>query len=1396
MYRRRFPFQNTILWQRPWRSILILSLLTLAAFAGNYLSVPLFFGVDLLFGSIFVFLVAAIYGIGWGSLVALIASSYTWQLWGHPYAIIIFTLEAVCVGWCWQRGRRNLALVDALYWLLLGMPLVWLFYSVVMGMETTAALLILLKQPVNGIFNALIATQILYAIPSHWRAIAAFDNRNNNRYWQSREISFQEIFSSVLVTSVVLTVFCITAWQGRATLPKIEQNVYNRLSQVSTDLLETVRLWHQPHQQLLQAIADTAASHRINSTPVRSQVQLSHQAFPDFLKIYVTDANGRATISVPATNERGETIIGQNFSGESSFQQVRQTKTPQISEVHQDAANQTPHFGTAIPIVTSDRFAGMVYGSISIDTLEEILKNVTQNQNNQRTTSSTSPQLHNIEILLLGKENQPLASNSSQEPLQPWQPTRKQRQVHRELYQQFPEQDNLPAMKQWRQSRYILQTPTVETLPWKFVVQTPASSAVENLQIVYIQHLAVVLVCAAVSLLIAPLASRKLVASLDQLAELTQDLPEKLFQQRTIYWDQSDIREVNSLIANFRQMSASLSSKIWEIERAKVTLEERVTERTQELSHLNERLQDRIQEVQESKAALLESEKRFRLVVEYAPIGVAMVDNTGTPLFVNTCLSKILGYSKEELCQMDFTQFTYKEDIDLDVQLYQELMGGLRDRYTLDKRFIHKTGKLIWGDLTVAAVRREEENATFAVAMVRDVTERHLAEQKLRELSDRLELALQAGKIGVWEWDVTNDILFWDDRMYELFDIPPSVQPLSYQTFISRVHPDDRSYVETTLQNAIANREKFDCEFRIVLDDGTIRFIKGDSIVRYGENHNEPTRTIGINWDLSDRKHTEEQLRQTNRELERATRLKDEFLANMSHELRTPLNSILGMCEGLQEEVFGTLTDKQHKSLTTIERSGKHLLDLINEILDLSKIESGKLELEIQEVSLYDICQSSLTFVRQMAYKKNIHLSQQVPQNIGTISVDERRLRQILINLLTNAVKFTPNGGSVTLEVMRQPPTNSDSCGYVSLSVVDTGIGIHPNNLNKLFQEFVQIDSNLNRRYGGTGLGLSLVRRLTELHGGTVTVDSELGEGSRFTVHLPYGNCSLELSPTTEEPEAGKAISTPNNRQVLLVEDSTPAADHLTRYLREMELQVHRLSGTEDVLQVALQVQPSLIVLDIQLPQRSGWEILQQLKHSEETQKIPVLVVSVVDDRCWGLALGASEYLVKPVNRNQFQTALAKLRFYKPTAQTNGNAAVATPETPDESQSSQPVILLAEDDYANVSTISSYLEFRGYQLLVASDGKEALAMAAERHPDLILMDVQMPDMDGLEATRRIRANPTIASIPIVALTALAMSGDREKCLEAGANEYIAKPVRLKQLSETIRMLLAKSADSR
>jgi PAS domain S-box-containing protein len=404
--------------------------------------------------------------------------------------------------------------------------------------------------------------------------------------------------------------------------------------------------------------------------------------------------------------------------------------------------------------------------------------------------------------------------------------------------------------------------------------------------------------------------------------------------------------------------------------------------------------------------------------------------------------------------------------------------------------------------------------------------------------------------------------------------------------------------------------------------------------------------------DVSDRKATEAQLRRTNQELERATRLKDEFLATMSHELRTPLNAILGMSQGLDEQVLGPLTQRQLKAVKTINRSGEHLLELINDILDLSKIESGHTELDIVRVDVAHLCRSSLAFIKQQAHKKHLRLHINLPENIPIIQVDERRIRQVLINLLINAVKFTPEGGSITLAVTTDPPPSAEQNASITISVTDTGIGIAAEHLPQLFEPFVQVDSSLNRKYEGTGLGLSLVKRLTELHGGEVSVTSQLGKGSCFSVTLPCG------------PMAQVA--------------STPS-------------QAISQAGT-----------------------------------------------------------GAAEVM-------------------------DETAAETNPS----------LILLVEDNESNIFVVQSYLEVLGFEMQVAQTGQEALNLVQRQTPDLILMDIQMPEMDGLTATRILRQDPEFQTVPIIALTALAMPGDREECLAAGANDYVSKPIQMRVLVEKI-----------
>lgn len=509
-----------------------------------------------------------------------------------------------------------------------------------------------------------------------------------------------------------------------------------------------------------------------------------------------------------------------------------------------------------------------------------------------------------------------------------------------------------------------------------------------------------------------------------------------------------------------------------------------------------------------------------------------------------------------------------------------------------------------------------------------------------------------------------------------------------------------------------------------------------------------------------------------NNQLERVNKLKDEFLASMSHELRTPLNAILGLSEALQEEVYGTLTEKQRKSLNTIEESGRHLLELINDILDLSKIEAGKLEVQLGLVSIDLVCQASICIVKEAASKKQIRVFTSSDNVATTLQADERRLKQILVNLLINAVKFTPNGGQVGLEIASEIEKQK-----VRFTVWDTGIGISKENLSQLFQPFVQLDSSLARQHSGTGLGLVLVKRMVELLGGSISVESEVDKGSRFTVLLPWN--SNKPSLPSGEMAIDSILEKITVKQALIIEDNPTHSEQIARYLTAIGAEVNIYPQGKDIVDIASKSQPDVILLDIELPDISGWDVLKGLKSQPLTKEIPVVIISVIDEQEYGMSLGAANFLVKPVSRLQVLNSIKKAIV------ANG----VDSKTKLEEQKDLPLILLVEDNEINIDTISEYLIAKKYKIIVARNGSQAIEIASEKMPNLILMDIQMPNMDGLEATQLIRSNQKLAHIPIIAITALAMPGDRERCIAAGANAYISKPVKLKELVKLIQEFL-------
>lgn len=591
----------------------------------------------------------------------------------------------------------------------------------------------------------------------------------------------------------------------------------------------------------------------------------------------------------------------------------------------------------------------------------------------------------------------------------------------------------------------------------------------------------------------------------------------------------------------------------------------------------------------------------------------------------------------------------------------------------------------------------------------------------------------------------------------------------------------DRESVAQLVNSMSADNPTVTIENRVIVN-GEIRWTQWINRMLFDEQ-GQFTEFQSVGRDITLLKEAEAQLRRSserislaNAELARAARLKDEFLANMSHELRTPLNSILGLSEVLLEEVFGNLTDRQRQFLQTIEQSGRHLLNLINDILDLSKIEAGKIELELGSVDLHSICLSSLRFLREQAQHKQIQLTYHVDERIAEIEADERRLLQVLVNLLGNAVKFTPNGGQVRLEIRANLEQQA-----VEFRVTDTGIGISPENLSQIFQPFIQLDSALSRHYAGTGLGLSIVQRIVDLHGGSIQVESEVGRGSCFTVTLPWHPVADQ--DIAHLPEI--LIRQDKFQNALVIEDSGVAASQIKRYLAELgAVSVIHPVG-EGALNVALRVKPDVIVLDILLPDCSGWKVLDALKAHPQTQAIPVIVISVVDETSRSRSLGASEHLLKPLSRQKFYQALDRLfaDLQPPSPQTA--LVIAATES-----SQFPTVLLAEDNEANILTLLNYLEAHSFRMILARNGLEAVQMAKQHQPDVILMDIQMPEMDGLEATRQIRADPQTSSIPIIALTALAMPGDQERCLAAGADDYLAKPVKLRSLLDLLTRYLS------
>ncbi|MBE9030188.1 PAS domain-containing protein [filamentous cyanobacterium LEGE 11480] len=694
----------------------------------------------------------------------------------------------------------------------------------------------------------------------------------------------------------------------------------------------------------------------------------------------------------------------------------------------------------------------------------------------------------------------------------------------------------------------------------------------------------------------------------------------------------------------------------------------------QDLEQLNQDLEQR---VEERSAALQASQMQFQQFAENLPGMVYryIIDNDGSGRFsyINQGIEAIYEVDREAIMANPRSLWNSAHPADRPMVKRQiaEAIQNLTPCY-VEHRLVTPSGQK-WIK-SISHPIQQPNGEIWLDGVVFDISDRKASEAALEESRQKYYSLIQSVHGIVWEYDLdSRKFTFISDKVEALSGYSTERWLGETDFWVNHIYIEDREAVTAKAQAGVQNNATFSVEYRFVAADGALIWMYELSTPHCDRDGN-PNKLIGISIDISERKAIELQLQLLNQELLQATRLKDDFLANMSHELRTPLNAILGMSEGIQEQIFGPLNDRQLRAVQVIEQSGNHLLALINDILDVAKIESGQVVLEVTPVNIMQLGKSSLAFIKEQALKKHIQLTispTNPPYNDELILVDERRIRQVLLNLLNNAVKFTPKNGTIKLEITgRSPRPELGGRDGIQMAVRDTGIGIAPEHIDKLFKPFIQIDSKLSRQYHGTGLGLALVKRIVELHGGEVGLTTALGVGSCFTISLPWRTIALTEQNATKQP---------------LTSPSEAAA------------------------------------------------------HSAAVQS----------------AAASCNFALAP----------------------NPNPGTA------------PLILLAEDNAVNTQLISDYLISKGYRLLTAETGQAAVDQMQMTLPDLILMDIQMPVMKGFEAIQQIRGMTHGGQLPIIALTALAMQGDREKCLAAGANAYLAKPVSLKQLVTLIQQFL-------
>jgi two-component system sensor histidine kinase/response regulator len=786
-------------------------------------------------------------------------------------------------------------------------------------------------------------------------------------------------------------------------------------------------------------------------------------------------------------------------------------------------------------------------------------------------------------------------------------------------------------------------------------------------------------------------------------------------------------------------------------------------------------------------------ERRMQDLLEFNPDGIIIVDASGTITMVNRQAEKMFDYRREELIGRPVDLLMPEEDRAVHAAHMKRYFADPKEaqmRNGRDVVGVLRDGERISVDVSLNPM--ESEEGVSVIASVRDVTRRKLAESKLREtenmlreMSDHLPgVVYQYISFGSRESKYT----FISRRVKDMFGVDPQEALNRHNVVESAMVDEDRAAVMSVIESAHAAGRAWEVEFRARNAEGALRWIRGAAVPVRPLEMDGVTMFDALVWsgywiDVTEAKRLEAELADAKDAAVAASQAKSDFIANMSHEIRTPMNAILGMSHLLLQ--MG-LDAQQRNYVDKLQKSGQHLMGIINDILDFSKVEAGKLSIEHVDMDLEKVLENVSNLLGEKAAAKGVELLFDIAPDVPTALVgDPLRLGQILVNYTGNAVKFTERG-EITINVRKQQEDATSL--LLRIEVSDTGIGLNEEQMARLFQSFEQADSSTTRRYGGTGLGLAISKRLAELMGGEVGVRSRLGEGSTFWF-------TARLQKATQGRPRSVAPPDIRGKRLLVVDDNAQAREIISNLLLSMQFDVRTAASGEAALSEVKQAdatgQPfDLLVLDCQMPGISGVEAARRLGAMALSNGTPRCMIvtahgrhEVADD---ARSVGIKEVLGKPVNASMLFDAVARALVSDVANEPQGQQPASIVVAPSPVNLKGARVLLVEDNDVNQEVARGLLAMYGVLVDSAWNGLEAIECMTRASYDAVLMDMQMPVMDGVAAAEEIRRRGVYSHVPIIAMTANAMPADRQKCMNAGMADFVAKPIDPAQLLSVLQ----------